>query len=81
VGSLKPVFDWQDVPGATGYTLQVSRNNSFTLIVLTANSVPSTLTPTVNLPAGTQLFWRVKATGLNGPSAWSSLTGWSFTTP
>jgi hypothetical protein len=74
---LRPPFDWADVPGATGYTLQVSRNSSFTSLVVTKTVIPSTYTPTVNLPANITLYWRVKANGLNGPSLWSEI--WDFT--
>jgi hypothetical protein len=67
----KPVFDWDNMAGASGYTIQVSKNNTFTSIVLNVTVVPSTYTPVVNLPVGT-LFWRVKANGVNGPSLWSA---------
>lgn len=33
----KPVFDWNDPTGATGYTLQISKNNTFTSLVGTYN--------------------------------------------
>jgi hypothetical protein len=71
-GSLKPVFDWQDVPGATGYTIQVSRNIGFSSLVVnkTISTATSTYTPTTNLPAATTLYWRVRANGANGPSGW-----------
>jgi hypothetical protein len=75
---LRPPFDWQDVPGATSYTIQVSKNNTFTSLVVTKTVVLSTYTPTINLPANILLYWRVKANGLNGPSLWSS-PPWSFT--
>jgi len=56
--------------GATSYTIQVSTNNTFTLLVVNATVTPSTYSSTVNLPVGT-LYWRVRANGLNGPSLWS----------
>ena len=68
---LKPIFDWADVNGATGYTIQVSRNAAFTLLVVNANTVSSTYTPLVNLPAAT-LYWRVRATGSKGPGPWTA---------
>jgi uncharacterized repeat protein (TIGR02543 family) len=75
----RPTFDWEDVPGATGYTLQVSRNNTFTQIVHTGTvrTATSTYTPGVDLLANSLLFWRVKANGTN-PSAYSA--GRSFST-
>ena len=66
----KPVSDWDAMAGASGYTIQVSKNNTFTSIVVNKTVVLSTYTPTVDLPIGT-LYWRVKANGVNGPSFWS----------
>jgi M6 family metalloprotease-like protein len=76
---LRPAFDWNDVPGAASYSLQVSRNNSFTLLVVNTktNGATSTYTPLANLPAGVMLYWRARANGANGPSLWSPT--WSFT--
>jgi hypothetical protein len=73
---LRPAFDWEDVPNATGYTIQVSRNNLFTLLVFTANSTSSSYIHPVNLPANVSLYWRVFANGTNGPSAPSPV--WSI---
>ena len=72
----KPVFDWNDPAGATGYTIQIARGDSFMSLVGTYTVVHSTYTPLTNLAPGTY-YWRVRANGLNGPSAWS--TGWSIT--
>jgi hypothetical protein len=83
VPSLRPTFDWGNVAGANGYTIQASKNNTFTPLVLNATITGGTnsqFTPLVNLPVNTMLYWRVKANGLNGPSLWSSPV-WSFTTP
>jgi hypothetical protein len=66
----KPIFDWADMGGAKNYTIQVSRNSTFTSLVVNATVTPSTYTPTINLPVGT-LYWRVKANGVNGPSLWA----------
>jgi predicted phage tail protein len=84
VPTVRPAFDWGDVFGASGYAIQVSKSNTFTPLVLTATITGGThsqYTPLVNLPVNTILFWRVKANGLNGPSQWSALPAWSFTTP
>jgi hypothetical protein len=71
ITNRRPTFDWDDPAGATGYTLQISKNNTFTSLVGTYNVTASTYTPAVNLPVGT-LFWRVRAKGPNGPSLWSA---------
>ena len=73
----KPIFDWDDMAGASSYTLQISRNAVFTSLVGTYTVASSTYTPTANLTIGT-LYWHVRANGLNGPSLWSSPI-WSFT--
>jgi len=74
VPGLRPAFDWSDTAGATGYQVQVSRNSAFTRVVsnLTIGSPTSTWTPAAGLPVGSTLFWRVRANGRNGPSAWSA---------
>jgi bacillolysin len=72
VPSRRPAFDWEDVAGATGYTLQVSKNVTFTQVVKSVSTVASTYTPTADLPASTTLYWRVQSKGANGPSAWSA---------
>jgi hypothetical protein len=77
----RPVFDWEDVDGASGYTLQVSRNSTFTLLASTASARGSTYTPTADLPANTTLFWRVRATGTNGPGGWSQVRTLVTATP
>ena len=79
VGDRKPVFDWTDVIGATNYKLQVSLNGSFSSLVLNLNVTPSTYTPVTNLAANKLFYWRVKALGPNGPSAWSAVE--TFHTP
>ena len=68
----KPLFDWNDPAGATGYTLQISKFANFSTLVGTYNPTVSKYTPTANLPTGT-LYWRVRAKGANGPSGWSSV--------
>ena len=75
--TLRPAFDWDDVANATGYTIQFSKNNTFTQIVHTGNPTVSTYTPSVDLVKNTKLYWRVMAKGANGPSAPSGV--WWFT--
>ncbi len=78
--SLRPTFDWDDAVGNfTNYTIQVSKNDTFTQNVVNAKATGSTYTPTTSLPANTPLWWRVQINGANGPSAWT--TGNPFTSP
>ncbi|MDO9302828.1 MAG: hypothetical protein Q7T89_15685, partial [Anaerolineales bacterium] len=76
--TIRPTFDWEDAPGATGYTIQISTVNTFASFVLNTPATGSTHTPVKDLPANKLLFWRVIANGLNGPSAPSAYL--SFTT-
>jgi len=80
-GTRKPAFDWSDVANNTGYIIQVSASQTFGTLLLNVSTSTgvSTYTPTTNLPAAATLYWRVRAKGPNGPSAWS--TKFSFTTP
>jgi sugar lactone lactonase YvrE len=74
--SLRPAFDWDNVagPGAvTGYTIQISKNSTFTQIVHTGLPAASSYIPTADLPKGVTLFWRVQSRGVNGPSVWSEV--------
>jgi len=69
--TLRPLFDWSDVSGAGKYTFQISTSNSFAPLLITASAITSSFTPTTDLPANKTLYWRVQATGTNGPSAWT----------
>jgi len=75
----RPHFNWSDpnTSGVTGYTIEISKNNTFTSLVVTGNVTTNTYTPSANLPTGT-LYWRVEVNGSNGPSPWS--TYFSFST-
>jgi hypothetical protein len=66
---------------ATGYTVQVSKNNTFTQIVATGSATPMNYTPTADLPHGLTLYWHVRANGANGPSAWSGFDTYITGTP
>jgi large repetitive protein len=78
---LTPTFTWSDPnsSGVTGYTIQISRNTAFTLIVVTGSPTTASFKPTASLPTGIPLYWRVQVKGPNGPSAWT--TFWSVQVP
>ncbi len=63
--NLRPVFDWEDVPGATGYGLVVSTHANFSSPVISVSVKNSYYQPTVDLPWNKVLFWRVRAKGAN----------------
>jgi hypothetical protein len=77
--ALRPTFDWNDVTTATGYTIQISKNQTFTQVFINGYPKGSAYVPTVNLSKNTVLYWRVRVQGANGPSAFSPYR--SFTTP
>jgi len=74
----RPEFDWEDRAGASGYIIQVSKVATFKSVVLNKKTTTSAYVPTSDLPADSVLYWRVQASGPNGPSLWSEV--WSFTT-
>ena len=86
VGSLTPFFDWEDVNGATSYTVQIatapsfasSKKKSKNKLLISTIVVDSEYTTLTNLPSGVTLYWRVSANGPNGPTAWTTGT---FVTP
>jgi len=74
----RPSLDWDDVTGATGYKLVISKNENLSDPLKSVSTVGSSFTLTTDLPAKTKLYRRVQAAGPNGPSLWSDT--WSFTT-
>jgi hypothetical protein len=79
----RPTFEWEEIPGATSYTLLISKENpkthTFTLVAHTATiKAPAYVyTPAVDLLASTPYVWQVKANGVN---AGLYSTQFSFTT-
>jgi len=73
----KPTFTWDPIVGATSYSLQVSKSNTFSTLVINKTVTASTYTHTVNLDAdSTYYYWRVRANGPDyGPGYWSTVFG------
>ncbi|MCE5208520.1 MAG: Ig-like domain-containing protein [Chloroflexi bacterium] len=69
--SLKPVFEWLDVPGALSYTIQVSTSSTFSSILFTKTLTANEFTSQVTLPAKRTIYWRVRTNGTYGSSLWS----------
>jgi hypothetical protein len=57
----KPEFIWSEVSGSPKYYLQISRNKSFSDLVVNRAVTSTTFLPSKNLPANTKLYWRVRA--------------------
>jgi hypothetical protein len=67
-----PTLSWSRVPEATGYTVEVSTNSTFTNVVWWTNTVNVNAVPTKQLNNG-ELWFRVRANGTGGvSSAWAS---------
>jgi uncharacterized membrane protein len=72
---INATFSWAAIGGAT-YWLQVSKNSSFTDLVVDQRGL-STNSFTAQLSADTRYWWRVNLGNPTTPSPWS---GWTFTT-
>jgi hypothetical protein len=73
---LTPTFDWNDVSGATSYTILADNNSDFSSPEINQSPTASTYTPASNMATGTY-YWKVKATNSAGSSAYSS--AWTLT--
>lgn len=73
--ATRPVFQWDEVTGATSYELTVSPELSFTRPVVVragASALPSTAWQSdLELEHGTTYYWKVRAMGQGTASAWS----------
>jgi hypothetical protein len=76
-GACPPVvLDWNDVPTAISYRLQISFNSTFSAIVLDQNTDSSKYTiPNGIISGSTNYYWRVNASNQFGPGLWSN--AWS----
>jgi uncharacterized protein YkwD len=82
VGSLQPVFDWQDsIPAAHHYQIQISTNVAFTALVENQTDLlTSTFTASSPLEHGKLYYWHVRAfNAIGGTSNWSAVR--NFKTP
>ena len=76
--SINPNLIWNAVTGATGYSLQVSRNADMSDFFIDIVNLTETNYNLSGLSYLTKYFWRVKATNVEIESDWSEV--WSFTT-
>jgi len=64
-------FDWTDVSGAAGYTIQIDDSDTFATPLVNQGTTASQFT-TNTLPT-TRMWWRVRANSASGtPGSWSS---------
>jgi hypothetical protein len=65
-------FDWSDVSGAAGYTIQIDDSSTFTAPLTVNQTTTASQFTTSSLPT-TRMWWRVRANDSSGaPGAWSS---------
>jgi subtilisin family serine protease len=69
-----PTFDWNDVSGATSYTILVDNDIAFGSPEINQSPTVSTYTPAANLTYATY-YWKVMATNAFGSSVYSG--SWS----
>ena len=70
--NLRPEFDWEDVVGASGYTIQISARTNMGSPT-SGKVTESSYVPVKDLSKNKTLYWRVRTEGENGPSEWSEV--------
>jgi hypothetical protein len=77
---LTPLFDWNDVSGASSYRIQISTDSSFITTLKDTSGVLSSQYQAAGglLAVNTRYYWRVNATNAGGTSAFAGR--FTFTT-
>jgi hypothetical protein len=70
--TTRPTLDWEDTPGATSYTLQVSTSANFGSFIVNKTVSPSSYTLTTDLARSKWIYWRIYPKGVS-PTAWSGV--------
>jgi hypothetical protein len=60
IHSLTPYFEWEAVPGASFYQIQVDSSEAFGALLLNETVDVPSFTPVNTLANDTDLFWRVR---------------------
>jgi hypothetical protein len=71
ISNSRPTFSWSAVPGAESYTLYVLRVSDDEFILHQTDIGGTSFTPSVPLPSGVALRWKVKAESSCGPGPYS----------
>jgi hypothetical protein len=71
-------LSWKAPSGAVSYRVQVSKNSSFTPLIINDSTVTYTAGTLSGLSYKTKYYWRVNAKNSSGTSNWSSVS--NFTT-
>lgn len=75
---LPVTLDWNNVPGATSYDVQLSDDDGFSNLIVDENGITSSNYTVSELDNGTTYYWRARAKNASETSNWSA--SWSFTT-
>ncbi len=71
--TLRPEFEWAEVPGAVDYSLQVATDASFSTLVIDETVPVENFTPDFDLDTGTTHYWRVQGNNACGEGDWSDV--------
>lgn len=80
ISTLQPSFDWTDIASSTGYKLQISRNQSFSDLLLdTSGLTASQYSPSSPdfLNDSSTYYWRVRAVFASDTGDWSQSSNFS----
>lgn len=66
-------FDWDDVPGATGYDIEISKFNDFSIIEKGRIDVPTSVITISDFEEFTVFYWRVRSVNQYSKSPWSEV--------
>lgn len=79
--STSTTLVWSEETGATQYHLQVSTSSAFTTFVVNDSTLIDTTDQVAGLSGGTTYFWRVRARGTTGWSAFASTFDFATVVP
>lgn len=77
--SVSLILSWSAVPGATGYRVQLSKNDTFSSSVIDDSTITETSRSLSGLSNGTTYYWRVSARNAGGTSLWSTVFKFTIT--
>ena len=77
--TLTPTLEWQAPLGAESYSIQIAKDEEFTILVVEEAQLPQPQfnVPWGNMENGNTYYWRVNVSKAIGTSDWSD--AWSFT--
>jgi hypothetical protein len=76
LATSKVSFDWDDIPGANLYTIQLSKSSSFSSLLVNTTTTSSSYAYGTGLTKGITYYWRIKP---RSGSVWGDWLGvWQF---